>query len=393
MEKEIRKHKTLPENPYTNRYNEDIKCEEYFREHKKSPDSRNRFQQDRDRILYSRAFRRLMHKTQVFVEPKGDHFRTRLTHTLEVAQIARSIARAIDVDEDLTEAIALAHDLGHPPFGHVGEKELDRLLHGGGDNPNGFDHNVQTMRIVTRLEFIGHPFIGLDLTFATLEGLLKHHGVDERKAKGDERKLQSLLPMIKELKPDFDFTKPAGLEAQCASIADGIAYNHHDLEDGLRAELITLDQVCDSLPHIKEAHDSINTRGLDDLRRERRLISDLIGASIRDVIATTKVRLDDHTCSKERVVLSGKQKDRNKNLKKFLHENLYSRNEVVEVGKRSCQILRQLFTKLPENLKDGDAKFRKAYIHEHEISKKRRVLADYIAGMTDSYASRLAEKL
>lgn len=377
-----------PKEPYSKRYNE---------ESKGNASERNAFQKDRDRILYSRAFRRLMHKTQVFVAPKGDHFRTRLTHTLEVAQIARSIARAIDVDEDLTEAIALAHDLGHPPFGHTGEKELDKLLREGGYNPNGFDHNVQTMRIVTRLEFIGHPFDGLNLTFATLEGLLKHHSVDERKAKGDEIKLQCFLPMMKELKPDFDFTKPAGLEAQCASIADGIAYNHHDLEDGLRAELLTLEQVCDLLPHIKNAYDDISTIRMDDLRRERRLISDLIGRSVEDVIATTRSRLDEHACSNERVVFSNEQEEKNQDLKKFLHENLYSHNEVVEVGKRSCQTLRQLFTKLPENLEDGDAKFRKACIkaciHERKKGKKNRVLADYIAGMTDSYASRLAEKL
>ena len=378
------KYATAARECYAKRHNEEVES---------SIGSRNSFQQDRDRILYARAFRRLMHKTQVFVAPQGDHFRTRLTHTLEVAQIARSIACAIGVDEHLTEAIALAHDLGHPPFGHAGERELDRLLRAGGCNPNGFDHNVQTMRIVTKLEFIGHPFDGLNLTFATLEGLLKHHGVAERIAKGDEQKLQPFLPMMKGLSPDFDFAKPARLEAQCASIADGIAYNHHDLEDGLRAELITLEQVCDSVSHIKDVYDSTKPIGMDDLRRERRLISDLIGKSVEDVIATTKSMLNEPDCANERVALSDEQKEKNEDLKKFLHANLYRRHEVAKEGEKSCQIVNRLFTKLPHDLSIWDAKFRKAYKHAWKKGKKNRVLADYIAGMTDLYAKNLVDKL
>ena len=388
MKKEIsNKYITRAESPHSNRQ---------YEEGKSSSRWRGAFQKDRDRIIYSRAFRRLMHKTQVFIRPKGDHFRTRLTHTLEVAVIARSIARAIGVDEDLSEAIALAHDLGHPPFGHAGEAQLHNLMRKDGENPSGFDHNVQTLRIVTKLELIGHNFDGLNLTAATLEGLLKHHGVVERDEKDDEKKLSCFFPIIKKIMPSFDFSKPASLEAQCACIADEIAYNHHDLEDGLRAELITLEQVCDSVPHIKEGYDAINnSKRLNDLRHERRLISDLISASVEDIITTTIQQMEDDSFTNECVSFSREQDEKNKKLKFFLHKHLYERTEVESERMKAQEIIKCLFTTLsqPENMHHWDRKSRELYISTPHKNKKRRVLADYIAGMTDNFATRLAEKL
>ena len=354
--------------------------------------SRSAYQRDRDRILYSRAFRRLMHKTQVFVAPQGDHFRTRLTHTLEVAQIARSIARAIGVDEDLTEAIALAHDLGHPPFGHAGEKELDRLMRGEKINSNGFDHNVQTLRLVTKLEFIGHEFDGLNLTVATLEGLLKHHGVAEREEENDKGKLSSFFPAIEAILPSFDFDKPASLEAQCACVADEIAYSHHDLEDGLRAQHIKIDDVLDCVPHVKKKHNDINNNSLKGQRLVRRLISDLIGDSVEDIIENANNQLSNissheawREIDKDIILLSEQQNNNKERLKSFLEDKLYEHEKVEKEGEKGRHTIRWLFHSLPDNSRYWDKFFWKRY----EQNNDPRVLADYIAGMTDNYAERL----
>ena len=384
------------------------------REHKQFTDSageRTAFEHDRDRILYSRAFRRLMHKTQVFIAPQGDHFRTRLTHTLEVAQTARSIARRIGVDEDLTEAIALAHDLGHPPFGHVGEEELDKLMREGESKPNGFDHNVQTLRVVTELESIGYNFQGLNLTAASLEGLLKHHGVAERKKKNDKEKLRSFFPTMEAISPTFDFDKPASLEAQCACIADEIAYNHHDLEDGLRAKLITIEKVCDEVDHVKEAYNSIHNR--DELLRgdnydqhlKRRLISDLIGITIEDAIRETRHLIrkekissfaDVQNHDKDIVTLSEKQLEKSKSLKKFLKEFVYHDKKVIAEGCHARYTIDWLFKTLPQHEEQWDPLYYKRYQFYTQggmHKKSRRELADYIAGMTDNYAERLHQAI
>ena len=343
-----------------------------------------------------------MHKTQVFVAPQGDHFRTRLTHTLEVAQIARSLARAIGVDEDLTEAIAMAHDLGHPPFGHAGEEELGRLMKEKGSNPNGFDHNVQTLRLVTKLEFLGHRFDGLNLTAATLEGLLKHHGVIEREDKNDKEKMNSFFPMIKTISPNFNFEKPASLEAQCACIADEIAYNHHDLEDGLRARLLTIDQICDEVKHVKEAYDLIDKEKLrhdrndenNNERLKRRLIADLIGITIEDAIQETRKVINEEkissladvqNSSRDIVKLSEEQSEKNKKLKKFLQTSVYHHQKVIKEGEKGRHTVRWLFHALPKNSHYWDMVFWKRY----QQSSSSRALADYIAGMTDNYAERL----
>ena len=372
---------------------------------------RSEFQRDRDRILYSRAFRRLIHKTQVFIAPQGDHFRTRLTHTLEVAQIARTIARAIGVDEDLTEAIALAHDLGHPPFGHVGEEELDRLMREGESKPNGFDHNVQTLRVVTKLESIGYDFQGLNLTAATLEGLFKHHGVIERKDKNDEKKLRCFFPMIKDVLSNFDFDKPASLEAQCACIADEIAYSHHDLEDGLRAKLITIENICDNVHHVMEAHNSIHNRGKllrddnHDQRLKRRLISDLMRITIEDAIRNTKEIIERKSISSpadvqkqsgDIVTLSEEQSKKNKALRGFLKTSIYQHQKVIEESCYARYTIDWLFKTLPQHEEQWDPLYFKHYrsYKQGKMHKKsRRVLADYIAGMTDNYAERLHQAI
>ncbi len=333
-----------------------------------------------------------MHKTQVFVAPQGDHFRTRLTHTLEVAQIARSLARAIGVDEDLTEAIALAHDLGHPPFGHAGEEELNSLMENKKYNSNGFNHNVQTLRLVTKLEFLGHSFDGLNLTAATLEGLLKHHGVEEREKENDEEKLKYFVSMIKVISPNFNFKKPASLEAQCACIADEIAYSHHDLEDGLRAQLLELDDIFDEVPHVKKKYDRINNGSLAEQRLARRLISDLIGDTVEDVIDSTKKQLSNissydawREVDKDLVLLSEKQSNNNKCLAKFLRKKLYGHEQVEKEGEKGRHTIRKLFEVLPDHPHCWD----EAFLERYQQGKDSRALADYIAGMTDNYAERL----
>ena len=369
------------------------------REYEQPVDSageRTPFQHDRDRILYSRAFRRLMHKTQVFVAPQGDHFRTRLTHTLEVAQIARSIARAIGVDEDLTETIALAHDLGHPPFGHVGEEELDELMKEKGGDPNGFDHNVQTLRLVTKLEFLGYNFDGLNLTAATLEGLLKHHGVAERKEKNDKEKLNFFFTTMRIISPSFDFEQPASLEVQCACIADEIAYNHHDLEDGLRAQHIKIDDVCDCVPHVKNKYDIIKKSSLKKQRIIHRLISDLIGDSVEDIINNTKKQLSNisshenlREIDKDLVLLSEEQKNNNECLGNFLKKKLYGHKKVVKEGEKGRHTIRWLFQALPGNPHCWD----KVFLERYQQEKDSRALADDIAGMTDNYAYRVRDAI
>ena len=337
-----------------------------------------------------------MHKTQVFIAPQGDHFRTRLTHTLEVAQIARSLARAIGVDEDLTEAIALAHDLGHPPFGHAGEKELNKLMKEEGSNSNGFDHNVQTLRLVTKLEFIGHEFDGLNLTAATLEGLLKHHGVIERKEKNDKEKLERFISMVEVISPNFDFDEPASLEAQCACVADEIAYSHHDLEDGLRAQHIKIDDVLDYVPHVKKKYNDINNNSLNGQRLVRRLISNLIGDSVEDIIENTNDQLSNissheawREIDKDIVMLSEQQNNNKEYLKSFLEDKLYGHEKVEKEGEKGRHTVRWLFHALPKNSHYWERDFWERY----QQNKGSRALADYIAGMTDNYAYRVRDAI
>src|SRR5471032_3412702 len=248
--------------------------------------TRNAFRRDCDRIIHSSAFRRLAHKTQVFVYDEGDHYRTRLIHTLEVAQIARSLSRALGLDEDLAEALALAHDLGHPPFGHAGERALDEALSGFG----GFDHNAQALRIVTDLERHYAAFDGLNLTWETLEGLVKHNGpLTNRQGAPVSRYAQHGVPaaiLAYNKIQDLELWSQPSAEAQVAALSDDIAYDAHDIDDGLRADLFTLDDIAE-VPIIGEILRGLDAKRLDPGRRVHETVRSLITRMIEDVIAET----------------------------------------------------------------------------------------------------------
>lgn len=358
------------------------------RQHPEAPsEQRTPFQRDRDRIIHSTAFRRLKHKTQVFISPHGDHYRTRLTHSLEVAQIARSIARVLEVDEDLTEAIALAHDLGHTPFGHTGEDALDDMMAPYG----GFDHNDQAVRVLTLLEHRYPRFLGLNLTWETLEGVVKHNGplIEEGVAK--------VPPTISALNSVFDLEigTHAGLEAQIAAIADDIAYNHHDMDDGLRAGLFSIEEVS-QVPHVGEAFSGVK-RDYPDIDRTiwaseavRRLIGEMVG----DVIGETERRISESgIASAEDVRHSGRQtvaftdamREKERALKSFLFGRMYRAepvNRQREQAFRTIGALFRYFAATPEELPD---EWRSHCAGAFGVETVR-VVADYIAGMTDRYA-------
>lgn len=348
--------------------------------------TRTPFQRDRDRLVHCSAFRRLMHKTQVFVAPDYDHFRTRLTHSLEVAQIARAVARSLKVDEDLTEVIALAHDLGHPPFGHTGEDALDEAMAQWG----GFDHNDQALRVLVKLERRYPDFEGLNLTWETLEGLVKHNG---------PLKADALGPTIAALDRDFDLALDAysGLEAQVAALADDIAYNHHDLDDGLRAGLFTIQDLC-AIDHVRDVFDAVGRDHPDAPRRVvigeavRRMIGDMVA----DLMAETTRRLaedgietaaDVRANTRPVASLSPAVAEREKALKAFLFDNMYRNKAVNQERAEGRTVVLTLFRQFlwaPETLPgewrgtcDGPGGDFTA-----------RVVADYIAGMTDRYAKR-----
>lgn len=348
------------------------------------PPSENRsaFQRDRDRIIHSNAFRRLKHKTQAFVYHEGDYYRTRLTHSIEVAQIARTVARSLGGDEDLAEALALAHDLGHTPFGHAGEDALDRCLQASG----GFDHNVQTLRILTRLERRYAAFDGLNLSWETLEGVVKHNGPVPEPA-----------PAV----ADYDARHPlwldshAGLEAQVASLADDIAYNTHDIDDGLRAGLFDLADIS-GLPGIGDMLREIDARWpeLDRQRRIYELVRRLVGALVTDLTAETRRRLDDlapRSADDVRAAgapvagFSDATQPMLDALRSFLMTHMYRHTYLNRMTSKSKRIVADLFdilTREPESL---PAEWR-AEAEGATPDRIRRVAADYIAGMTDRYA-------
>lgn len=353
--------------------------------------TRTPFQRDRDRVIHSTAFRRLKHKTQVFVAHEGDHYRTRLTHTIEVAQIARALARALKVDEDLAEALALVHDFGHTPFGHTGEDALNGEMAAWG----GFDHNAQSLRIVTRLERRYAEFDGLNLTWETLEGLVKHNGplVDAsgRGLKGPVP--QSILDYC-ELH-DLEIGRYASLEAQCAAIADDIAYNTHDIDDGLRAGLLTLDMLSDlALPGsilrtVRERYPA-----LDPVRTGHELLRRQITIMVEDVIGTSMQRLDDlRPQSADDVRAAGRSivgfspgiAAAEAELKAFLFRNLYRHQEVMRVREEADRILRRLFHAYLDNPRAMPEGWREGLDRANDRVKARHV-ADFLAGMTDTYA-------
>ncbi|WP_182084639.1 deoxyguanosinetriphosphate triphosphohydrolase [Aureimonas sp. ME7] len=354
------------------------------------PSSRTRtpFQRDRDRIVHSTAFRRLKHKTQVFVAYEGDHFRTRLTHTIEVSQIARAFARALRLDEDLTEAIALVHDFGHTPFGHAGERALDRKLQGCG----GFDHNAQSLRIVTALERRYAEFDGLNLTFETLEGLVKHNGPVRGVGLG-----APLPPQIAEFDARFSLGLElfAGLEAQAAAISDDIAYNTHDLDDGLRAGLIhvddlqQLDLAGDILREVRDRYPALDPvrTGHEIMRRHiTRLVEDVITASLARLEAIGPRTIDDVRAAGQTIVdFSAEMRTQVAQTKAFLFKRVYRDPRVIGVMGLAEGVVEDLFDRFVLHPSDLPTAWREQADGLGDVALQRHV-GDYLSGMTDSFA-------
>jgi dGTPase len=360
------------------------------------PPSRTRsaYRRDCDRIIHATAFRRLTYKTQVFVFHEGDHYRTRLTHTLEVAQIARSLARALGLDEDLAEALALAHDLGHPPFGHAGERALDECLadHGG------FDHNAQTVRVVTLIERRYPQFDGLNLTWETLEGLIKHNGpLTDRELRPIGRYRARGIPAALPLDAagsDLMLWSHAGAEAQVAAIADDIAYNAHDIDDGLRAELFGLDDLG-RLPTVGETLDDIRARfaAIEPARLVHELIRRLIGRMIEDVAAESDRRFakaaprsadDVRLAGRPLVGFSDAMANVDAAIKGFLVPRMYRHPRVARIMEAAQGIVRDLFRHFIAVPADMPPEW--AHDLGGDPAARARRVADFIAGMTDRYA-------
>ena len=355
--------------------------------------TRTEFQRDRDRILHSSAFRRLKHKTQVFVYHEGDHYRTRLTHTLEVAQIARSLARTLSLDEDLAEALALAHDLGHPPFGHAGEDALARCMEGYG----GFDHNAQALRIVTMLERRYAGFDGLNLTWETLEGLVKHNGpllaADRSSTGADAKKPIPIDFMTYDRIQPLDLHLHASAEAQIAAISDDIAYNTHDIDDGLRAGLFTLEDLS-AIPVLATLLAEIKAQwpDLDPSRKihelGRRLITLLIEDVLRESLPLLQPMSDCQSirqCGQTLIRFSafGQQADRD--LKSFLRPMMYRHPDVMRVRGQAEALVQDLFDYFMVHSHDLPEEWF-LRVQSCDETAKAREIADYIAGMTDRYA-------
>ncbi len=360
-----------------------------------SSPTRSEFQRDRDRIIHSTAFRRLKHKTQVFVEHEGDHHRTRLTHSLEVAQIARSISRALGLDEDLAEALALAHDLGHTPFGHTGEDALDEVMKPYG----GFDHNAQTLRIVTSLEKRYAAYDGLNLTWEMLEGLAKHNGaVMDKDGQPVGRYVREGIPVAilnYNKRQDLQLYTLASAEAQVAAIADDIAYNAHDIDDGLRAGLFSLEDAR-IVPHLEMLLDEISvkwpeierSRNIHELQRRviTRFVEDVIQTAEERISALNPKSADDIRHAHEPVIaFSPKLAAADRSIKGFLFPHMYRHEKVVNIRKGACSIVEDLFAKLMQQPELLPAEWQQP-AHRDDSSKLARDVADYIAGMTDRYA-------
>ena len=353
----------------------------------KRTDLRTDFQRDRDRIIHSTAFRRLKHKTQVFVNTSGDHFRTRITHSLEVSQIARTLSKYFNLNEDLCETLSLAHDLGHTPFGHAGEDELNFCM----KNYGGFDHNIQTIRTVSFLENRYYQFKGLNLTFETLDGLLKHNGPVKNIKKYDDILENNYL------KKKINFTSKPSLEAQIASISDDIAYNSHDLEDGLNANLFFLDDLL-NIPVLNKIILKHKTKlkyySIDLVTRQ--IIREIINEMVNDLIKTSKnnikkynlYNLNDIYKTKHKIVkFSKKMENFDKKIKNFLKKKMYNNKNVKTNTLKGKKIIRKLFYALKKNPK------KYIDVGKYNNSNIERSICDFIAGMTDRYAINLYNKL
>jgi dGTPase len=349
--------------------------------------TRNDFRRDCDRIIHSTAFRRLAHKTQVFIYHEGDHYRTRLTHTLEVTQIARSLARALSLDEDLAEACALGHDLGHPPFGHSGERALDQCLadHGG------FDHNAQTLSVVTRLERRYAAFDGLNLTFETLEGLVKHNGplTDAAGRATGRHAARGVASAILDYnaRHDLELALYASAEAQAGAIADDIAYDAHDIDDGLRARMFAIDEIA-AVPLIGDIRAEIDARspGIEPARRTHELVRRLIARMIEDVIGHSKRLIAERApCSVEDirragalvVAFSPDMAAADRAIKAFLFPRMYRHPRIARIMDDAQAVVSDLFAHYMRA--PGDLPWRDGPAGPREV-------ADFIAGMTDRYA-------
>lgn len=343
-----------------------------------APAYRGEYQRDRDRIIHSTAFRRLVYKTQVFINHEGDLYRTRLTHSLEVSQIGRTVAVALGLNEALTEAICLAHDLGHTPFGHAGQDTLNDCMRDFG----GFEHNLQSLRVVDELEAKYVEFPGLNLMFETREGILKHCAARNARELGDvgERFLRREHP---------------SLEGQLANIADAIAYNHHDVDDGYRAGLLTLQQLCEQ-PLFERQFNLVRTRypDLEDRRLIFEIIRRMIGTVVGDLIEETARRLKEsapksidevRTAGKQLVSMSDEVYEQHVALKRFLHKHLYSHEKKLAMTREVQAMIRDLFSAYMEDPRRMPEEFSVAASKDDETDRAR-VVADYIAGMTDRYA-------
>lgn len=355
------------------------------RQHAEAADpARDPFQRDRDRIIHSAAFRRLEYKTQVFVNHEGDLFRTRLTHSLEVAQIARAVARNLGLHEDLTEAISLAHDLGHTPFGHAGQDALHSSMQQLCPNAGGFEHNLQSLRVVDELEERYALFNGLNLTFETREGILKHCSVSHARQLG-------------EIGQRFLDRKRPGLEAQLANLADEIAYNNHDIDDGLRSGLITIEQMR-QVRLFATYHDEVSR--LFPEVQGRRLIAEIIrrmiNALIVDLTETTRRQLQAHQIQTREDVIeapslllfSASMREQADELKSFLMHNLYRHYKVMRMANKASTIVQSLFKAFID-----DPRLLPTGYRSDDEHRQARAIADYIAGMTDRYAIKEYKRL
>ncbi len=349
------------------------------------PRHRGEYQRDRDRIIHSTAFRRLMYKTQVFVNHEGDLYRTRLTHSLEVSQIGRSVACALRLNEALTEAICLAHDLGHTPFGHAGQDTLNACMRDFG----GFEHNLQSLRVVDELEAKYADFPGLNLMFETREGILKHCSARNARQLG-------------EIGRRFLDRKQPGLEAQVADLSDAVAYNNHDVDDGYRAGLLTLDQLREQ-PLFGHQFDAVRQRypALDDRRLIYEIIRRMIGTVVADMIDETQRRLDAsgvrsiddvREAGRPLVAMSPGIREQHDSLKRFLHKHLYGHEQKLAMEEKAQQIIEDLFEAYSSDLALLPAEFEERASDLDERGRAR-VVADYIAGMTDRFAIKAHEAL
>ena len=352
---------------------------------------RSPFQRDRDRIIHASAFRRLKHKTQVFIEHEGDYFRTRLTHSIEVAQVARTVAAALDLNVELTEAVALAHDLGHTPFGHTGEEALDALMQPYG----GFDHNAQALHIVTNLERHYAEWDGLNLTWESLEGIAKHNGP----VTGD---IPYALAAYNK-RHDLELHTHASAEAQAAALADDIAYNNHDLHDGLRAELFSTDELAE-LPILDDCFARVAAKypGLNYYRRRHEALRRFFGVLVEDVINISRRNIADlnpqsvqdiRDAGRMMVQFSPALWSDLKVIRQFLFERMYRAPAVVDMRVVVTQMINDLFPFFMENTDELPKQWRKDVADAPDKTALARIVADYIAGMTDRFAIQEHKRL